>query len=126
MSRKMREAQAISMGTFDGGTLTADILLDVCAPSEGALIDSITYTSKVVGEGTGTYTFVVEEAGTSIALTAALAGVDADATVQTIHGTAAGNGVGATALGTNLQIQVVEAGAVTLGEKVAFVIRWLT
>jgi len=125
MARRVRRNQVFTTGVFDGGTATADVPLDVSAPSEGAMIDYVDIVVATTGVGTGTYDLMIEELGTTIALTTKTSAADADATANTIYTRLEGNGVGVTAAGVGIQMQVTENGTVSTGTKIGFGIWWL-
>ena len=126
MARRQRTGHAVSMGTFDGGTATADVGIPLFAPSEGALLEDVTFTVFTAGIGTGTYDLMLEELGGTVAMTAKLATADADAAAGTVLGTVDGTGIGATAKGTEYQVQVTENGTVSTGTIIGYVAWWRT
>lgn len=125
MARRVRRNQVFTTGLFDGGTATADVVLNEAAPSEGALIDYVDMVVQVAGVGSGTYDLMIEELGTAIALTTKTSAADADAAANTVFTRLEGNGVGVTKAGAGLHMQVTENGTVSTGTKIAYCIWWL-
>ena len=125
MSRRVRRNQVFTVGMFDAAEATGDVLLDGAAPSDGAMIDYMDLSVKITGIGSGTYDFMLEELGTSVALTEKASSVDPDSAANTVMTRLQGNGVGVTAAGVGLQMQVTENGTVSTGTFVNYCIWWL-
>ncbi len=126
--RRVREHQQIvSCQDVALGTASADVIVPILSPSDGAKIDRIAITQQIVGTvtGAGSHTLIVEEAGTAIALTGVITIGEADAAVGTIV-TADGNDAQVTAEGTLLQFQVTEVGTVATTPTVTVSIWWIT
>ncbi len=126
MGRRIRNAQVFDTFVIDLAEATADLVLDLVAPTEGALIDEVIVSVKTAGVGTGTYDLHIKEVGDGTVLTNTLAAGDADLAADTIMGTITGNGVGATKAGQVLELDVVENGTVSTGTVVILGVKWLT
>ena len=130
MPGRQREFSVVVQNSVgDWRTTTGAQVLNLCAPTEGAILIDATFTTLTVGVGSGTYDSIsIQESGTAIALTntSGTAFIDADAAIATIHGTLEGNGTPATAQGTLLEVQVVVAGTITTGTQVMVSLTWFT
>ena len=126
MARRIRKGLVFDSEEFDGGTASADVVCDLIAPSDGALIDEAYLMVKTAGVGTGTYDIHIKELGDGNVLTLTAAACNADAAAGTLIGTMPGNGVGASQAGQALEIDVVENGTVSTGTKIILGIRWIT
>jgi len=128
MARRQRQFSHTESTTFATGAATGDVKLDLYAPTEGAfIVDAVFTVNTAVGAHTnGTLAVVLEEIGTTRALTNSTGALTAETAANSVVGTAEGNEVSATAAGTRLQAQVTAASTVTTSGNWGVTVTWLT
>ena len=125
MARRTRDYTVVNSAVFVTSAATSDALLDIYAPTEGALIVDAVFTVNTAAVGTGTVVIVLEEANSTIALTTATASLNFDQAIHLVVGTGVGNGTGATSAGTRLQAQIVHSGTTTTTGNWGVTVTWL-
>lgn len=125
LQRPFLSHQSITVTAGSSDTQTA---VDLIAPYVGAKVHGIAVTQKTAGNGTGTFTLAIcefNQAGTmsSTMLTNTVT-IDADGTASYHHGTALGNGSGASSTGVRLGVTTTKTGTVTGSAAMILDILW--
>ena len=129
MARRQRDFVIVQNHTFAAPAATGDVVLgNIIAPTTGAkIVDAVYYVHTVVGAHTnGTIACVLEEEGTATALTASTGALVAETAILGVVGSAKGNNVGASEVGTRLQVQCTIASTVTTAGNWGVTVTWLT
>lgn len=127
MARRQRPfALSYVQGGLATGTSDADIALNMVAPSEGAVIDRVILTvGSTAGVGAGTVTAAIHEKGGTRALSETSDSLDFDTAANGVLGTFSGNGVGATAAGTPIDLVLDFTSTITTEGNWICCVTWL-